>query len=58
MVKLSDAAAYPEAMVVEFADATIALPAMPATEGLYYLASFTESSLGQLNLIHYIQITI
>ena len=55
MIKLTNASTDPEAMMVEFADAAIALPAVPTSEGLHYLASFTEASLWQLNLVHCIK---
>ena len=46
MVKLANAASNPEAMMIKFADASIALPAMTTAEGLHYLASLAESPFG------------
>ena len=45
MVQLSDAATHPEAVMVKFAYAAVALPTMSTSEGLDHLTGLTEALL-------------
>ena len=53
VVELTDTRADPETVMVEFAHASVTVPAMSASERLHLLASITEALFGQCNLLNY-----
>ena len=57
VVELADAAADPEAVVVELAHASVAVPAVPAAIRLFQLASLAESLRRQIYFLFCAKIT-